>query len=77
MRNEKKKHVVIRNLLIDICCAGIALTVFALFHHETRFFELGKVVGHRCRRHVEAGGDIARSHSAAFQHIQTKRFLSI
>ena len=33
MRNEKKKHVVIRNLLIDICCAGIALTVFALFHH--------------------------------------------
>ena len=28
-----KKHPVLRNLLIDILCAGLALTVFALFHH--------------------------------------------
>ena len=28
-----KKHRVLRNLLIDIICAGLALIVFALFHH--------------------------------------------
>ena len=28
-----KKHRVLRNLLIDIICAGLALVVFALFHH--------------------------------------------
>ena len=28
-----KKHPVLRNLLIDILCAGLALVVFALFHH--------------------------------------------
>ena len=28
-----KKHLVLRNLLIDIVCAGSALVVFALFHH--------------------------------------------
>ena len=33
MRTNRKKHSVFRNLLIDICCAGIGLTVFALFHH--------------------------------------------
>ena len=27
------KHRVIRNILIDMICAGIALVVFALFHH--------------------------------------------
>ena len=28
-----KKHALLRNLLIDILCAGAALVVFALFHH--------------------------------------------
>ena len=28
-----KKHPVIRNILIDLLCAGLALIVFALFHH--------------------------------------------
>ena len=28
-----KKHAALRNLAIDILCAGLALTVFALFHH--------------------------------------------
>lgn len=28
-----KKHRVLRNLFIDLVCAGLALTVFALFHH--------------------------------------------
>ena len=28
-----KKHFVLRNLLIDLICAGLALIVFALFHH--------------------------------------------
>ena len=28
-----KKHPVLRNLLIDILCAGLVLIVFALFHH--------------------------------------------
>ena len=29
----KKKHPVLRNLLLDAVAAGLALTVFALFHH--------------------------------------------
>ena len=33
MRPAKKKHAVLRNLLIDIVCAGLLLVVFALFHH--------------------------------------------
>ncbi len=33
MAREKKKHVVLRYLLIDAACAGIVLVVFALFHH--------------------------------------------
>ena len=28
-----KKHPVLRSLLVDILCAGIGLTIFALFHH--------------------------------------------
>ena len=28
-----KKHRIIRNLLLDAMAAGLALTVFALFHH--------------------------------------------
>lgn len=28
-----KRHRVLRNILIDILCAGVALVVFALFHH--------------------------------------------
>ena len=28
-----KKHRILRNLLIDLLCAGLALVVFALFHH--------------------------------------------
>ena len=28
-----KKHVIFRNILIDLACAGAALVVFALFHH--------------------------------------------
>ena len=28
-----KKHRVLKNILIDILCAGLALVVFALFHH--------------------------------------------
>ena len=28
-----KRHSVLRNLLIDLICAGLALVVFALFHH--------------------------------------------
>ena len=28
-----KKHVMLRNILIDAVCAGLALGVFALFHH--------------------------------------------
>ena len=31
--NAMKKHKVLRCLLIDILCAGVALVVFALFHH--------------------------------------------
>ena len=31
--NEKTKSPMLRNLLIDILCTGIALVVFALFHH--------------------------------------------
>ena len=30
---KEHKHPVIRNLIIDIICTGIALVVFALFHH--------------------------------------------
>ena len=33
MNPEKKKHSVLKNLLIDLVCAGLALAVFALFHH--------------------------------------------
>ena len=28
-----KKHRVLRNILIDLVCAGLALVIFALFHH--------------------------------------------
>ena len=28
-----KKHLTIRNILIDLVCTGIALVIFALFHH--------------------------------------------
>ena len=28
-----KKHRILRNLLIDAACAGLALLIFALFHH--------------------------------------------
>ena len=28
-----KNHPILKNILIDILCAGLALTVFALFHH--------------------------------------------
>ncbi|MBR6966611.1 MAG: phosphodiester glycosidase family protein [Clostridia bacterium] len=28
-----KRHIVLRNLLIDVICAGLALLIFALFHH--------------------------------------------
>ena len=28
-----KKHIILRNILIDAVCAGLALVVFALFHH--------------------------------------------
>ena len=28
-----KKHPVLRNILIDLVCAGLALVLFALFHH--------------------------------------------
>ncbi|MBR2822846.1 MAG: phosphodiester glycosidase family protein [Clostridia bacterium] len=30
---KKGKHPVLRNLAVDILCAGIALVIFALFHH--------------------------------------------
>ena len=33
MRNAKRKRLVLRNVLIDVLCAGLALVVFALFHH--------------------------------------------
>ena len=33
MSSAKKKHSVLKNLLIDLICAGLALVVFALFHH--------------------------------------------
>ena len=33
MNPAKKKHSVLKNLLIDLVCAGLALVVFALFHH--------------------------------------------
>ena len=33
MSEAKKKHPVLKNLLIDLVCAGLALVVFALFHH--------------------------------------------
>ena len=33
MRPVKKKQSVLRNLLIDMVCAGLLLAVFALFHH--------------------------------------------
>ena len=28
-----EKHRVLKNILIDLACTGLALTVFALFHH--------------------------------------------
>ena len=28
-----RKHTILRNILIDLVCAGLALVVFALFHH--------------------------------------------
>ncbi len=28
-----KKHSILRNLMVDLVCAGLALVVFALFHH--------------------------------------------
>ena len=28
-----KKHVVLRNILIDLVCTGVLLVIFALFHH--------------------------------------------
>ncbi len=31
--NTLKKHRVLRNILLDIACAGLALIIFALFHH--------------------------------------------
>ena len=31
--NRLKKHPILKRILIDILCAGLALTVFALFHH--------------------------------------------
>ena len=31
--NGMRKHRVLRNILIDLVCAGLALIVFALFHH--------------------------------------------
>lgn len=30
---QKKNHPILRHLLIDVLCAGIALVIFALFHH--------------------------------------------
>ncbi len=33
MNPAKKKHIVLKYLLIDLVCAGLALIVFALFHH--------------------------------------------
>ncbi len=33
MENVKKKHPVLKNLLIDLVLLGVALVVFALFHH--------------------------------------------
>ena len=30
---KKKNHPVLRNLMIDVLCAGVALVIFALFHH--------------------------------------------
>ncbi len=31
--NSMKKHRILRNLMIDLVCAALALMVFALFHH--------------------------------------------
>ncbi|MBR1585805.1 MAG: phosphodiester glycosidase family protein [Clostridia bacterium] len=33
MQKTKRKHPLLRNLIIDLVCTGIALVVFALFHH--------------------------------------------
>ena len=52
-----KKHVIFRNILIDLACAGAALVVFALFHHVLPRQQqgLGIVISNPYR--TESGGD--------------------
>ena len=52
-----RKHIILRNILIDLACAGAALVVFALFHHVLPRQQqgLGIVISNPYR--TESGGD--------------------
>ena len=56
-----KKHRVLRNLLIDIICAGLALILFALFHHVLPRQQqgLGIVIGNPYKQAEPAGASDA------------------
>ena len=53
-----KKHPVLRNVLIDLVCTGLALTVFALFHHVLPRPQqgLGTVISNSERTETATGG---------------------
>ncbi len=56
---KKTKHRVIRNILIDMMCAGIALVVFALFHHvlPREQQSVGIVIQNPYKTEAPAGND--------------------
>jgi hypothetical protein len=57
MRPAKKKHIVLRNLLFDMVCAGLLLVVFALFHHVLPRQEqsMGIVIGNPYKTNSPGG----------------------
>ena len=54
-----KKHPVIRNLLIDLVITGLALVVFALFHHvlPRQQQSMGIVIPNPAQQKEETGAD--------------------
>ena len=56
---KNTKHRVIRNILIDMICAGIALVVFALFHHvlPREQQSVGIVIQNPYKTEAPAGND--------------------
>ena len=56
-----KKHPVLRNLLIDAVCAGLALVVFALFHHvlPRQQESLGIVISNPYATERDTGGSLS------------------